>query len=138
MEEGGREVKSRPEGPVRCRERGCGSGVQEEESARAMSLVLPRKRLGVVRLMSVLDLRLGRGRIEVGRGDKPAVGKVRADLFEEGVAHVGDREDEAVLVFVEAFLDAGEKLLVVLFAFLVDFCQVDDFGALGFGHCCCC
>jgi hypothetical protein len=31
-------------------------------------------------------------------------------LLEEGVAHVLDGEDEAVLVVVEAFLDVGEKL----------------------------
>jgi len=42
--------------------------------------------------------------------DAPAVGEVGADLLEEGVAHVFDGEDEAVLVGVEAFLDVGEEL----------------------------
>jgi hypothetical protein len=40
----------------------------------------------------------------------PAVWEVGAYLFEEGVAHVVDGEDEAVLVGVQAFLDAGEEL----------------------------
>ncbi len=40
----------------------------------------------------------------------PAVWEVGADLLEEGVAHVLDGEDEAVLVGVEAFLHVGEEL----------------------------
>lgn len=45
-----------------------------------------------------------------GRGDGPTVWKVGAHLLQEGVTHVLDREDEAVLVGVEAFLHVGEEL----------------------------
>lgn len=67
-------------------------------------------------------------------GHIPAVREVRADLLEEGVAHVVDGEDEAVLVGVEAFLDGREELEGQLLALFVDLREVNDLGAFGFRH----
>lgn len=39
-----------------------------------------------------------------------------------------------MLVLIQTFADVGEELQRELFAFLIDFCEVDDLRALGFRH----
>lgn len=66
----------------------------------------------------------------------PAITQLIAHILQVRISHIVHREDEAVLVLVEAFPDVREKLFGELLAFLVDFGEVDDFRPLGFGHCC--
>lgn len=62
--------------------------------------------------------------------NKPAIVELISDIFQVGVAHVLDGEDEAVLVLIEAFSHVGEEFDGELLAFLVDFGEVDHLRAL--------
>lgn len=66
--------------------------------------------------------------------DAPAVGELSAHRLQVRVAHVLDGEDENVLEVVGGLLDIGKELLRQLLALLVRLGQVNDSGALRFGH----
>jgi len=69
------------------------------------------------------------------KGYKPTVCKLGAYVFEVGVAHILNGENEAELVLVDRFSDIGEELECSFFAFFVNLREVHDLGALGFRHC---
>lgn len=50
----------------------------------------------------------GKGGGRVRESNRPAIAKRRADVLEVGIAHVGDGEDDAVLVLVDAGADQAE------------------------------
>lgn len=70
-----------------------------------------------------------------GEGKVPTIGQLTAHVFEVVVAHVVHAEDVEVGVLLDAFLDVGVEAQSEFFIFLLRLGGVDDFGALGFGHC---
>ena len=80
--------------------------------------------------------RNGKGERRGGVESKvPAIRQLTAHVFEVVVAHVVHAEDVEVGVLLDAFLDVGVETQSEFFVFFLRLRGVDDFGALGFGHC---
>nr|POF13741.1 hypothetical protein CFP56_02765 [Quercus suber] len=129
---GSREIHLRVAGEVLEHDAGVAVGEEQADAAGEEPVQLAEARRVFI---------LGRGAEGLGHDlglaeEQPAVGgELLAHVFEVGVAHVVDGEDEDVLVGVGGRVDRGvQRRGLFLARLFLHHRRVDDLGTFGFGH----